>query len=92
MADGAAVIEHPEPGEVVWCDDAGVTCRRWNWRQARRTQLRDDTTAALFILDALDPMTDEALHAAADDLVAHLSTAGTRRPRRPPPARRQRGA
>jgi DNA/RNA-binding domain of Phe-tRNA-synthetase-like protein len=54
-ADGVPVIEHPDPGEVVWCDDAGVTCRRWNWRQARRTQLREDTTAALFILDALDP-------------------------------------
>jgi DNA/RNA-binding domain of Phe-tRNA-synthetase-like protein len=31
---------------------------------------------ALFILDALDPMTDEALHAAADDLVAHLTRFG----------------
>jgi DNA/RNA-binding domain of Phe-tRNA-synthetase-like protein len=75
-ADGAAVIEHPDPGEVVWCDDAGVTCRRWNWRQARRTQLRDDTTTALFILDALDPMTDVALRAAADDLSTHLSRLG----------------
>ena len=77
-ADGAAVIEHPDPGEVVWCDDAGVTCRRWNWRQARRTQLREDTTAALFILDALDPITDQALHAAADDLAAHLARLGPR--------------
>src|SRR5215218_10675538 len=68
-ADGVTVTEHPDPGEVVWCDDAGVTCRRWNWRQARRTQLRDDTTTALFILDALDPMTDEALLAAGDDLI-----------------------
>jgi DNA/RNA-binding domain of Phe-tRNA-synthetase-like protein len=76
VADGDAVIEHPDPGEVVWCDDAGVTCRRWNWRQARRTQLRDHTTAALFILDALDPMTDEALQAAADDLVSHLARLG----------------
>jgi DNA/RNA-binding domain of Phe-tRNA-synthetase-like protein len=76
VADGAAAIEHPDPGEVVWCDDAGVTCRRWNWRQARRTQLRDDTTTALFILDALDPMTDEALHGAADDLVSHLARLG----------------
>jgi DNA/RNA-binding domain of Phe-tRNA-synthetase-like protein len=75
-ADGIAVIEHPDPGEVVWCDDTGVTCRRWNWRQARRTQLGDDTTAALFILDALDPMPDEALHAAAEDLVAHLARLG----------------
>jgi DNA/RNA-binding domain of Phe-tRNA-synthetase-like protein len=75
-ADGVAVIEHPDPGEVVWCDDAGVTCRRWNWRQARRTQLREDTTAALFILDALDPVTGEALHAVADDLTARLARLG----------------
>jgi DNA/RNA-binding domain of Phe-tRNA-synthetase-like protein len=76
VADGVAAVEYPDPGEVVWCDEAGVTCRRWNWRQARRTQLRDDTTTALFILDALDPMTDEAVHAAADDLVSHLARLG----------------
>ena len=76
VADGMAVIEHPDPGEVVWCDAAGVTCRRWNWRQARRTQLREDTTAALFILDALDPVPDEALQAAADDLSARLARLG----------------
>ena len=76
VADGVAVIEHPEPGEVVWCDDAGVTCRRWNWRQARRTQLTEGTTEALFMLAALDPLTDAALHAAADDLVAHLTRLG----------------
>src|SRR6266568_583166 len=39
VAGGEPVIEHPEPGEVVWCDSEGVTCRRWNWRQGRRTQL-----------------------------------------------------
>jgi DNA/RNA-binding domain of Phe-tRNA-synthetase-like protein len=76
VADGVTMIEHPEPGEVVWCDEAGVTCRRWNWRQARRTQLREDTTAALFILDALDPVTDQALHAAAEDLAARLARLG----------------
>ena len=76
VADGIAVTEHPDPGEVVWCDDAGVTCRRWNWRQARRTRLREDTTTALFILDALDPLTDEALRATADDLAARLARLG----------------
>ncbi len=91
VAEGVEVIEHPEPGEVVWCDDVGVTCRRWNWRQAQRTQLSERTTTALFIIDALDPVTDEELNAAADDLTArlerlgsdlraerHLITAGTR--------------
>jgi DNA/RNA-binding domain of Phe-tRNA-synthetase-like protein len=76
VAGGEAVTEYPDPGEVVWCDDDGVTCRRWNWRQGRRTQLREDTTAALFILDALGPMTDEDLEAAADDLVARLTRLG----------------
>jgi DNA/RNA-binding domain of Phe-tRNA-synthetase-like protein len=60
----------------VWCDGAGVTCRRWNWRQARRTQLREDTAAALFILDALDPVTGPVLEAVADDLVEHLRRLG----------------
>jgi DNA/RNA-binding domain of Phe-tRNA-synthetase-like protein len=76
VAHGAILIENPEPGEVVWCDDAGVTCRCWNWRQARRTQLSDDTTAALFILDALDPVSDDALLAAAENLIAHLARLG----------------
>lgn len=61
---------------MVWCDDAGVTCRRWNWRQARRTQLSDTTTSAFFILDALDPVRDAALSAATDDLVTHLTPLG----------------
>ena len=76
VADGSVVIDHPEPGEVVWCDAAGVTCRRWNWRQARRTQLSDETTTALFILDALDPMSGEQLEAATEDLISHLTRLG----------------
>ena len=77
VADGETVIEHPEVGEVVWCDDDGVTCRRWNWRQGRRTALSDATTSALFILDALAPLTDDELQATADDLVAHLALLGS---------------
>ena len=76
VTDGAVVIEHPDPGEVVWCDEAGVTCRRWNWREAGRTQLREDTTTALFILDALDPVTEQSLDAAAADLTDQLGRLG----------------
>lgn len=75
-ASGESIVENPDPGEVVWCDASGVTCRRWNWRQARRTQLTDETTAALFILDALAPMSPEALTAAADQLADHLTRLG----------------
>lgn len=70
------MIEHPEPDEVVWRDEAGVTCRRWNWRQARRTGLTDDTRNAFFILDALGPVTDEALATAGDTLVDALTQLG----------------
>ena len=76
MTEGTRVIEHPEPGEVVWCDEAGVTCRRWNWRQARRTQLHDGTTSALFIIDVLDPVTDDEVMVATEELVEHLRRLG----------------
>ena len=76
-ANGEVVVEHPDPGEVVWCDDGGVTCRRWNWRQARRTGLSVATRTAFFILDALAPVTDTELSAAADALAQALSALGS---------------
>ena len=71
-AAGEPVVEHPDPGEVVWRDDAGVTCRRWNWRQGVRTRITTGTRSALFVLDALGPLTDDELSAAADALTAAL--------------------
>ncbi|MBC9716026.1 cytoplasmic protein [Streptomyces sp. TRM66268-LWL] len=53
VAAGEQVVDHPEPGEVVWCDDEGVTCRRWNWRQGPRTCLDDTSTNALFLLEGM---------------------------------------
>nr|WP_204264119.1 phenylalanine--tRNA ligase beta subunit-related protein [Geodermatophilus normandii] len=76
VAGGEAVVEHPEPGEVVWRDAAGVTCRRWNWRQCTRTSITTATTSALFILDVLDPLTDDEAHAAADALTEGLLALG----------------
>lgn len=52
VAAGEPAVEHPEPGEVVWRDDEGVTCRRWNWRQCVRTRLTEDTENALFLWNA----------------------------------------
>ena len=71
-ADGQPVVEHADPGEVVWTDDAGVTCRRWNWRQCTRTQLSPATTRALFIIDALGPDAVAMATAAGDDLEHRL--------------------
>jgi DNA/RNA-binding domain of Phe-tRNA-synthetase-like protein len=65
-------IEQVAGGEVVWRDDRGVTCRRWNWRQGRRTQLTGDTTRAFFVFDRLDGLTVDELHHAADELAELL--------------------
>jgi DNA/RNA-binding domain of Phe-tRNA-synthetase-like protein len=62
----------PRAGEVVWADEAGVTCRRWNWRQGRRTRLELDTTRAYFLFDALPVFGDSELAAAMDDLAERL--------------------
>lgn len=77
VAEGKPVTEKAEKGEVVWCDEEGVTCRRWNWRQGTRTALSEKTTRALFILDVLrSAVSDEELERAADELVEALGGEG----------------
>jgi DNA/RNA-binding domain of Phe-tRNA-synthetase-like protein len=62
----------PKPGEVVWADEAGVTCRRWNWRQGVRTRLGAGTRRAYFLFDALPVFDDASLDRAMADLSARL--------------------
>jgi DNA/RNA-binding domain of Phe-tRNA-synthetase-like protein len=72
IKDGAPVVDRPEPGEVVWADDAGVTCRRWNWRQGRRTRLTEHSTEVMFLLERLEPLPLSVLDEAAAQLMAKL--------------------
>ncbi|WP_411087270.1 B3/4 domain-containing protein [Streptomyces sp. 061-3] len=72
VAGGEEMVGHPEPGEVVWCDDEGVTCRRWNWRQGVRTRLTEESVNALFLLESLAPMTIGELEAAGTELAESL--------------------
>ena len=71
--EGQPVMEHPEPGEVIWRDDLGVTCRRWNWRQGIRTRLSLSSPRMWFILECLPPMPRTALWEAGDRLIAGLT-------------------
>jgi DNA/RNA-binding domain of Phe-tRNA-synthetase-like protein len=72
VRNGEPVTEHPEPGEVIWRDDAGVTCRRWNWRQCIRTHITEHTKNALFILERLEPYPLDRLASAGGRLAAAL--------------------
>jgi DNA/RNA-binding domain of Phe-tRNA-synthetase-like protein len=68
--EGDLRLVRAEDGEVVWRDDQGVTCRRWNWRQEPRTRLTESTTRAFFVFDRIPP--HEALDAAVQELIEHL--------------------
>ena len=72
VRDGAPRTETADAGEVVWRDDSGVTCRRWNWRQTPRTGLGPATTEMWFVIERLAPMPLDQLTKAGDMLVAGL--------------------
>ncbi len=57
--------EHPAPGEVIFADDAGQAhARRWTNRQSAVSAVRDSTSVALIVA--------EALHASAGTDVPEL--------------------
>lgn len=72
VKEGEVVYESPEPGEVIWRDDRGVTCRRWNWRQGVRTRLDAQAHQMWFILESLPAMPLAALQQASDALISGL--------------------
>lgn len=72
LKEGQPIVEYPDAGEVIWRDDIGVTCRRWNWRQGVRTRLDSQAKTMWFILESLPAMPYEALEAAGEALINHL--------------------
>ncbi|WP_027162800.1 B3/4 domain-containing protein [Mesorhizobium sp. WSM1293] len=72
VLNGETVVENPSKGEVIWRDDLGATCRRWNWRQGTRTRLERVGGRMWFILESLAAMPEEALEQAANMLVSGL--------------------
>jgi len=62
----------PVPGEIVWRDDLGVTCRAWNWRQGVRTRITESSTHVYFLLEAIEEEGARALDEAAEELRARL--------------------
>ncbi len=60
--------EAPYPGEVIYKDNLGAICRRWNWREVDRTKLTKDTKNAIVVLEALPPVSREELEKAIKEL------------------------
>jgi DNA/RNA-binding domain of Phe-tRNA-synthetase-like protein len=73
VRDGESVHDPPSPGEVIWRDDLGVTCRRWNWRQCTRTRIVEGSRRGFFVLERLAPLRLDALHTAGEELIRHIT-------------------
>lgn len=60
----------PRAGEIIYKDEVGAICRRWNWKEADRTKLTKETRNAFLVIEALPPVTrdiaDTAIHKLAD--------------------------
>ena len=65
---GEAEARAPKAGEVIYTDDRGAICRRWNWKEAGRTKLTESTRNAVLVLEALPPVTEDELRAAMEAL------------------------
>ena len=58
----------PYPGEIVYKDEAGAVCRCWNWREAKRTMLTEDTKNAFLCIELVDGERNSDLINALNDL------------------------
>jgi DNA/RNA-binding domain of Phe-tRNA-synthetase-like protein len=68
MLLGEREARSPKPGEVIYKDSRSAICRRWNWKEAERTKLTEETKNAVLVLEAIPPITREELLAACRDL------------------------
>ena len=65
---GMSEEQPPQPGEVIYRDEAGVICRCWNWREADRTKLTPATTDAFLCIEGMPHAGVSEVQAACEDL------------------------
>ncbi len=65
---GVTANERTAEGEVIYRDDEGAICRCWNWREADRTKLTEQTTNAFLCIESVDMSRREVFEAALREL------------------------
>ncbi len=65
---GSDANDPPKPGEVVYKDDVGVICRRWNWREGDRTKLTESTKNTVLVAEGLPPIERSVVENATKEL------------------------
>ncbi|MEY8445671.1 phenylalanine--tRNA ligase beta subunit-related protein [Enterococcus ratti] len=51
---GAADDAPALPEEIIYYDDEGAICRSFNWREAQRTMLTENTTQAVLVIESVN--------------------------------------
>ncbi len=74
---GSGERETPDPGEVIFTDEAGLVCaRRWCWRQSAESASGPQTTEVLVTVEGHHDRAAEEVAAAIADLEALIGAHG----------------
>ncbi|MDR2517193.1 MAG: hypothetical protein LBC88_07425 [Spirochaetaceae bacterium] len=65
---GSEENDPPLPGEIVYRDDGGAVCRCFNWRDARRTMITEDSRKAFIIMEMVNGSRIAVLEQALSEL------------------------
>lgn len=60
----------PHEGEIIYKDEVGAICRRWNWKEADRTKLTPETKNAFLVIEALPPVSRDTVETAISELAS----------------------
>jgi DNA/RNA-binding domain of Phe-tRNA-synthetase-like protein len=67
--------ETPDPGEVIFADEANVAhARRWSNRQSGRSAIRPETSSVLLVAEAVHPESDATIAGLLEDLLPLLAS------------------
>lgn len=70
---GGDEVTHPEPGEVIFVDDAGlVSARRWCWRQSAQSAAGPGTSEVVITVEGQHEAAEADVTAALEDLLASI--------------------
>ncbi len=58
----------PKKGEIIYKDDNGAICRRFNWREAERTKLTEGTKNCVLVIEGLPPANKSDVELALNEM------------------------
>ncbi|WP_414043430.1 B3/4 domain-containing protein [Macrococcus sp. EM39E] len=60
--------------EVIYYDETGAICRCFNWREAQRTMLTENTTEAILVIEAINASQSERAESAMNALIENIES------------------